>query len=162
MKKTTIIALLLALPLLYVACGGAEENTVVESQVEEMAVVEEMEEEYDPTKGHGEYDEGDFDPNSPLDKSLAEKGKSISSSKCFSCHKATDEMLVGPGWAGVTERRTLHWIMNFISNPDPMIDKDPELQKQLEQCLVRMPNQFIAEDDAKAIIEYMRMNDGVR
>lgn len=162
MKKTTIIALLLALPLLYVACGGDEGTSQTEAQVEDVTVVEEEEEDYDPTRGHGEYDEDDFDHLEGLDKELAAKGKSISSSKCFSCHKASDEMLVGPGWAGVTERRTLHWIMNFISNPDPMIDKDPELQKQLEQCLVRMPNQFIEHGDARAIIEYMRENDGVR
>ena len=42
----------------------------------------------------------------------------------------TEEKLVGPGWKGVSERRTPQWIMNFITNPDPMIDKDPELQAQ--------------------------------
>jgi len=50
-------------------------------------------------------------------------------------------------------------LMNFITNPDPMIDKDPELQAQLELCLVRMPNQNVAESQAKAIVEYMRNND---
>jgi hypothetical protein len=53
----------------------------------------------------------------------------------------TDEKLVGPGWKDVTKRRTGEWIMNFITNPDPMIDKDPEAQAMLELCLVRMPNQ---------------------
>jgi hypothetical protein len=67
--------------------------------------------------------------------------------------------LVGPGWKGVTERRTGAWLMNFITNPDPMIDKDPELQAQLEICLVRMPNQNVAEAEAKAIVEFMRQND---
>ena len=46
--------------------------------------------------------------------------------KCSSCHKLTDEKLVGPGWKGVTERQKPEWIMNFITNPDPMIDKDPK------------------------------------
>lgn len=71
----------------------------------------------------------------------------------------TDERLVGPGWKGVTERRTGSWLMNFITNPDPMIDKDPELQAQLEICLVRMPNQNVVETEAKAIVEFMRSND---
>jgi len=82
--------------------------------------------------------------------------------KCMSCHKLTDERLVGPGWKGVTERRTPEWIMNFSTNPDPMIDKDPELQAQLELCLVRMPNQALTDDDARNILEYMRQNDGVK
>ncbi len=163
MKKTTIIALLFVLPFLYVACGGNEnDNSQSVTPADDLVAEEQVEEEYDPTRGHGEYDEDDFDNLKGLDAALAEKGKAISTSKCFSCHKANDEMLVGPGWKGVTERRTLHWIMNFISNPDPMIDKDPELQKQLEQCLVRMPNQFLDHDDARAIVEYMRENDGVK
>ena len=93
---------------------------------------------------------------------MAGKGKDISATKCNSCHKMTDEKLVGPGWKGVTERRTLHWLMNFITNPDPMIDKDPELKAQLELCLVRMPNQNLNDDEARAIVEYMRQNDGAQ
>ena len=30
-----------------------------------------------------------------------------------------------------------------------MINQDPELQAQLELCLVRMPNQSLTEDDAR-------------
>ena len=62
----------------------------------------------------------------------------------------------------MTERRTAHWIMNFITNPDPMIDKDPEVQAQLELCLVRMPNQNLEEQEARDILEYMRQVDGVK
>ena len=74
----------------------------------------------------------------------------------------TDEKLVGPGWKDVTKRRTGEWIMNFITNPDPMIDKDPEAQAMLELCLVRMPNQSLTDDEARAILEYMRKVDGLK
>jgi len=74
----------------------------------------------------------------------------------------TEERLVGPGWKGVTERRTAPWIMNFITNPNPMIDKDPQLQAQLEICLVRMPDQNLSDDEARQVLEYMRKNDGVK
>ena len=63
---------------------------------------------------------------------------------------------------GVTTRQTPHWIMNFISNPDPMISVDPELQKQLEICLVRMPNQGLNETEARQVLEYMREIDGAK
>ena len=49
--------------------------------------------------------------------------------------------------------------MNFITNPDPMIDKDPALQAQLELCLVRMPNQNLNDEDARKVVEFMRQND---
>jgi hypothetical protein len=52
--------------------------------------------------------------------------------------------------------------MNFITNPDPMIDKDPKLQAQLELCLLRMPNQSLNDQEARSILEYMRQNDGVK
>lgn len=53
--------------------------------------------------------------------------------------------------------------MNFITNPDPMIDKDPEkIQAMLELCLVRMPNQNLSDTDARNILEYMRKIDGVK
>jgi hypothetical protein len=69
---------------------------------------------------------------------------------------------VGPGWAGVTKKQSPEWIMNFITNPDAMIDKDPELQAQLEICLVRMPNQNLTDEDARHILEFMRKNDGAK
>jgi hypothetical protein len=93
---------------------------------------------------------------------MAEAGDKIQAVKCSSCHKLTDEKLVGPGWKGVTTRKKPEWIMNFITNPDPMIDKDPELQAQLELCLVRMPNQGLSDNDARNILEFMRKNDGVQ
>ena len=54
------------------------------------------------------------------------------------------------------------WIMNFATNPDVMIDKDPKAQAMLELCLVRMPNQNLTDDDARNIYEFMRKNDGVK
>ena len=52
--------------------------------------------------------------------------------------------------------------MNFITNTDEMINKDPAAQAQLEICLVRMPNQNLSDDDARHLFEFMRRNDGVK
>lgn len=116
---------------------------------------------YDPSRGEGKFSAENLVLGS-LDATMAKTGESIAGTKCTSCHKLTEEKLVGPGWKGVTSRRTGHWIMNFITNPDPMIDKDPEVQAQLELCLVRMPNQSLTEEDARNILEFMRSNDGAK
>ncbi|WP_374364006.1 c-type cytochrome [Cloacibacterium sp.] len=116
---------------------------------------------YDPKRGLGKYDESNVDV-SKFDATMAAEGKKIAEVKCTSCHKPTEEKLVGPGWKGVTTRQTPYWIMNFISNPDPMISVDPELQKQLEICLVRMPNQGLNETEARQVVEYMREIDGAK
>ena len=93
---------------------------------------------------------------------MATDGIGVYDLKCASCHKLTDEKLVGPGWKDVTTRRKAEWIMNFSTNTDEMITKDPAAQAMLEECLVRMPNQSLSDDDARAVYEFMRKNDGVK
>ncbi|GAB1462114.1 c-type cytochrome [Pedobacter sp.] len=159
MKNKIIIPVCLLAALFIGACGGGGNQQSSETEKTSTAPADNAT--YDPTRGEGKFDANNFTVGA-LDAALAEKGSTISNTKCFSCHKTTDEKLVGPGWKGVTERRAPHWLMNFITNPDPMIDKDPEVQAQLELCLVRMPNQNLTEDEAKSIVEFMRKNDGAK
>lgn len=155
---TKLISPAIVLMILFVAaCGGG--NPPAESN-DPPSSLNQTVDDYDPSRGEGKFTE--LDLGTGLNPTMAESGEKISASKCQSCHKLTDERLVGPGWAGVTTRRTPVWLMNFITNPDPMIDKDPELQAQLELCLVRMPNQNLSDDDARHIVEFMRKNDGVK
>jgi hypothetical protein len=145
------------------ACGGGSQKT--ETTAETPAATAETPAEastYDPSRGQGKFNPENVKIDATLNGAFADAGEKAAGVKCTSCHKLTDERLVGPGWKGVTERRTAHWIMNFITNPDPMIDKDPELQAQLELCLVRMPNQSLADEEARNILEYMRKNDGAK
>src|SRR6476620_3445349 len=94
----------------------------------------------------------------PLDEKMIGEGKGVYDMKCASCHKLTGEKLVGPGWHGVTDRRTPEWIMNFTTNVDEMIEKDTAAQRLLEECLVRMPNQNLSDGDARSVLEFMRKN----
>ena len=110
---------------------------------------------------HGtEIREGDIQVTNPLNAQWVSTGKATYELKCQACHKLTGEKLVGPGWLGVTKRRTPVWIMNMITNVEMMLETDPEAQKLLEQCLVRMPNQNLTKDQAREVIEFMRSNDG--
>ena len=162
MKKLNLIALASIAAFALYSCGGNKEETTTEPTTTEapQSMVAEPES-YDPKRGEGKFSAENVTVGA-LDAAMATKGQGIAESKCTSCHKLTDEKLVGPGWKGVTERRAPHWIMNFISNPDPMINKDPEVQAQLELCLVRMPNQNLTDEDARSIVEYMRSNDGAK
>jgi len=117
-------------------------------------------ESYDPKRGEGKF--SNVQVGTTLDKTMASEGLKVADVKCTSCHRMTDEKLVGPGWKGVTTKHKPEWILNFITNPDPMIDKDPELQAQLELCMIRMPNQGLTDADARNVLEYMRQNDGVK
>lgn len=159
MNKSILLVLSLALAF---ACGKKEESAEDNYQPGGGEATTEAADpaSYDPKRGEGKFDTVEL--GATLDQAMAKKGEEVAGVKCASCHKTTDEKLVGPGWKGVTERKKPEWIMNFITNPDPMIDKDPEVQAQLEICLVRMPNQGLADDEARSILEYMRKNDGVK
>lgn len=115
---------------------------------------------YDTARGKGKFTNVEVSPT--LDVAQADAGKKVYEVKCASCHKLNSERLVGPGWAGVTQRNTAEWIMNFSTNVDEMLAEDPKAQAQLEICLVRMPNQNLSDDDARNVYEFMRKNDGVK
>ena len=162
MKK---IPLLVIIGILIYACSCGSQSTENQSASDTAATSDattasQDPSTYDPKRGEGKYTTVEVGDH--LDAAMAGEGKKVYDVKCASCHKVTDERLVGPGWKGVTTRRELPWIMNFITNPDPMISKDPALQAQLEICLVRMPNQNLTDDEARHILEFMRQNDGVQ
>jgi mono/diheme cytochrome c family protein len=164
MKK--VLILLSSTALIY-ACGGSSSNksnqgSTNQATQTESTTPETKSDDYDATRGEGKFTSENITIGATLDTKLAKAGEEIQGVKCSSCHRLTDEKLVGPGWKGVTERRKPEWIMNFITNPEPMIDKDPAVQAQLELCLVRMPNQSLTEDEARNIYEFMRKNDGVQ
>lgn len=163
MKKTMqTIFLFLVSAFAFVACSDGSNSSTSETSGTETAPVSETAASSE-TEVHGDAIKAeDVQLTTPLNAEWAAAGKSIYDLKCQSCHKLTDERVVGPGWKGVTQRREPHWIMNMITNVDMMLEKDPEAQKLLEQCLVRMPNQNITKEDARKILEYMRQNDGVQ
>jgi hypothetical protein len=112
----------------------------------------------DPAKGVGQVKNVTLE--SPLDELRVKRGIAIYEMKCQACHRLDETRVVGPGWKDITKRRKPEWIMNMITNVDMMLDKDPEAQKLLELCLMRMPNQNMSIGDARDILEYMRQNDG--
>ena len=157
MKRSILATALMFSAVLFVAScsdGGSDNQAGTENGTTEATADNEV---------HGDMIQpGDVQLTTPLNQEWIAAGKGIYDMKCQSCHKLTDEKLVGPGWKGLTAKREPHWIMNMITNVDMMLEKDPEAQKLLEQCLVRMPNQNISKDEARSILEFMRNNDGVQ
>jgi hypothetical protein len=152
-RRTMVAAVIFSLSVGLIACTeSAGETTGTETTSQ--ASTEEQ-----PAAAQGLKPE-DVKLFTPLNAEWVATGKSTYELKCQSCHKLTDEKLVGPGWAGVTKRRQPHWILNMVTNVDMMLETDPEAQKLLELCLVRMPNQNISVDEARQVLEFMRSNDG--
>ncbi|HEX3166372.1 MAG TPA: c-type cytochrome [Chitinophagaceae bacterium] len=138
--------------ILFTACGeGVKESKPLD--------VQELTKNQPETHGT-EIKESDITVTNPLNAEWVTGGRNIYELKCQSCHRLTEEKLVGPGWKNVTKRRQPAWIMNMATNVDMMLETDPEAQKLLEQCMVRMPNQNLAKEDARKVLEFMRSNDG--
>lgn len=158
MKK---LATMLSAAILFAACGGGKnDSAVAPDPYDATKKAESGNPSYDPNRGEGKFTK--VDVGATLDAAMATTGEKTFGVKCSSCHKLSDEKLVGPGWKGVTGRHTPEWIMNFITNTDAMLTKDPKAQAQLEICLVRMPNQNLGDDEARALYEFMRKNDGIK
>lgn len=160
MKKLLIIA---AFGIFAYACGSNDKpanNSNSSENSNAGGTAASTDPNYDAKRGVGKFTHVDVSPQ--LDAAMANQGQKIYDVKCSGCHKLTEEKLVGPGWSGVTQRRAAEWIMNFVTNTEEMLSKDPQAQAQLEICLVRMPNQNLSDDDARHIYEFMRKNDGVK
>ncbi len=157
--KKLFIAITGLLAIFY-GCGGSKtenkpaETTKPSSLYDRPAVMD------NDGKGIGKFTH--VEVSEKLDYARATNGEKIYDVKCMACHKLTDEKLVGPGLAGVTVRRKPEWILNFLTNVDEMLDRDPIAMSLLEECLVRMPNQQLSDEDAYAVFEFMRKNDGVK
>jgi len=155
MKPTSLIAVALffCAALFFTACGGGVDKDAKQLDVQELTK--------NQPETHGtEVKESEIQMTNPLNAEWVNAGRNIYDLKCMSCHRLTDEKLVGPGWKDVTKKRNATWIMNMITNVDMMLESDAEAQKLLEQCMVRMPNQNISKEDSRKIIEFMRSNDG--
>lgn len=166
MRKSLIILSILGIVGVFTACNSnpTKEDFSSKEQTTEApaagAPAANGNPSYDPNRGEGKFTKVEL--GATLDAKMADEGEKVYSVKCSSCHKTTDEKLVGPGWKGVTSRHSPEWIMNFITNTDEMLNKDPKAQAQLEICLVRMPNQNLSDDEARHLYEFMRKVDGVK
>lgn len=140
----------------FVACSSPGNESSNSDKAPE-SMVKQDEAKQDDGKGVGEIKEVTL--NDPLDQTMIDEGQAIYDLKCAACHKLTDQRVVGPGWAGVTEKRKPEWIMNMILNVDVMLDEDPTARALFEECLTRMPNQNVSVEEGRALLEFMFFND---
>lgn len=96
-----------------------------------------------------------IDIDDEIDMDKVAKGQNIYEMKCEMCHNMGSRM-VGPPLGAVTETRSPEFIMNFILNPSENVRKHPIGQALLREYLTEMPYQNVQEDEARAIVEYLR------
>ncbi len=90
-----------------------------------------------------------------IDQELVTKGRNIYEMKCEMCHNMEGRM-VGPQLGDVMEHRSPEFVMNFILNPSGMTREHPVGQELLQEYMTSMPFQNVKEDEARAIVEFLR------
>ena len=93
-----------------------------------------------------------------VDEKMAEHGEEVFNQKCAACHKL-EERYVGPALGKVLERRSPAFVMNMILNPQDMIEQHPVTKQLLAEFMSFMPNQNLTQDEARAVLEYIRSED---
>ncbi len=152
--KNKLLSLTAITALFFVySCGNNENKNEESSEAPQSMVAEEPK---DDGQGIGKFKNVTL---AAIDEKLAEQGKVIFEAKCSACHKTSDKKVVGPGLLGVTERRQPAWVLNMMTNPVEMTQKDPTAKELLAEHLTQMTFQDVSDDQAKQILEYLRQND---
>src|SRR5829696_3840913 len=87
-----------------------------------------------------------------------EIGKTIFSTRCASCHNI-NKIVVGPALAGVDQRHTIDWIINFVHSSQTVIksgDKDAVALFEKFNHIPMPDHSDLKEDDIKSIVAYIQ------
>jgi cytochrome c551/c552 len=102
------------------------------------------------------YDQGPRASEAPINQALAEKGADLFKTKtCSTCH-GFGIRITGPDLKDVPAQRTARWMQQQIQHPDIMTKQDPISRQLLGTYAVQMPNLNITDDEARALIEYIK------
>ncbi len=93
-------------------------------------------------------------------------GKSIYENRCASCHKLSNQELVGPGLANVNKRRDEEWLIKFIRNSQKLIKEGDKLANQLynQYNQTIMPSHTdLSKADILNLLDYIKKeSEGVK
>lgn len=101
---------------------------------------------------------GDNYTNAP-DLRNVSPGEQLFRTRCVSCHSidGSDDTTIGPDLLGVTQRRDRTWLINWLRNPDKMLEeKDPiaiEMYNRFNQ--IPMPNMSLTQVDVMDVLKYI-------
>ncbi len=91
----------------------------------------------------------------PVDKALADKGKTLFDDNCAMCHGLTEDK-TGPALGDVLSRVTPEFVANFLLNTSEMEQKDARIVGLIKKYGMPMPSLGLVKDQALALLEYFR------
>lgn len=106
-----------------------------------------------------DLDQGPRAAATEADGAKAKIGEGLFQSKgCSACH-GFGKRVSCPDLLGVSQRRTAKWMESQILHPDVMTKQDPIARQLFAQYSLQMPKQGLTEDEARAVIEFLKHKD---
>lgn len=93
----------------------------------------------------------------------AQDGADIFTKNCAVCHKTTGEKFVGPGMAGITEKRSATWLKSWIKDSQGLIasgDADAKAIYAEYSNQVMPPFPQFSDADMTALVDYLATLSG--
>jgi cytochrome c551/c552 len=87
-----------------------------------------------------------------------ETGKLIFTSRCAGCHNV-NQVLTGPALAGVHERRSIDWIVNFVHSSQSVIKAGDKTAIELFNKFNKIPmpdHRDLSADDIKSVVDFIK------
>ena len=87
-------------------------------------------------------------------------GEQLYRTRCVTCHSLTGNELagaLGPDLLGVTERRDMQWLLDWLKAPDQMLEKKDPIAMALYKKYknLAMPNMRLNKEEALALLDYI-------
>lgn len=150
--RNSLIPAVLILVALGVGLGGCASAPETEAQRQERWKQGKLSS-WEMEHGIGPFTEGM--EIAALDPARVEKGKQIFVNKCATCHYL-DFKKTGPPLREVAKKRSAHYVLNQILNPEQMGKMHPYGKQLVAQYAQFMTIQGITHDDAYALLDFLR------
>lgn len=87
-----------------------------------------------------------------------DEGKTIFTARCAACHNV-NKQVTGPALAGIDEKRSIDWIINFVHSSQAMVSKGDTAALAVYNKFNKIPmpdHQDLSETDIKNIVQYIK------
>jgi cytochrome c551/c552 len=91
-----------------------------------------------------------------------EEGETIFTTRCAGCHNI-NKQVVGPALAGIDQRRSMEWIINFVHSSQTLVKKgDKEATALFKEFNgIPMPDhKDLSDDNIKNVVAYIQSEAG--
>lgn len=90
-----------------------------------------------------------------------EKAKQLYNTNCAVCHKLNNEVLIGPGLAGINQKHPQEYLIKWIKNSQKVIESGDKYAVELFNKYNKVPMpayENFSDDEIKAILAYIQQN----